>query len=140
MWYTPRRLTELAMKHSIVTILVVAVCLTGAHAAAHHSFAATYLEDKRVTIEGEIVQFLFRNPHSFVHVSAKDTSGTVQRWAVEWGGGGQLATMGVNRDTLRPGDHVIVTGDASRTPDDFRLRMRSIERPKDGWRWSGEVD
>jgi hypothetical protein len=42
--------------------------------------------------------------------------------------------------TLKPGDHVIVTGDISRTAGDFRLRMRTILRPKDGWRWGGEYD
>ena len=40
-------------------------------AFAHHSFAATYFEDKTETVEGELVQFLFRNPHSFVHVEGK---------------------------------------------------------------------
>jgi hypothetical protein len=48
--------------------------------------------------------------------------------------------MGVARDTLKPGDHVVVTGDISRTAGDFRLRMRTILRPKDGWRWGGEFD
>ena len=43
--------------------------------SAHHSFAATYFEDKTETIEGDLVQFLFRNPHSFVHVEAKDEQG-----------------------------------------------------------------
>ena len=47
----------------------------GAQAYAHHSFAATYLEDQTVTIEGELVQFLFRNPHSFVHVMVKEKDG-----------------------------------------------------------------
>ena len=52
-------------------------------AQAHHSFPATYFVDQKVTIEGTVVQFLFRNPHSFVHVLAPDKDGTMQRWAVE---------------------------------------------------------
>jgi hypothetical protein len=54
-------------------------------ASAHHSFPATYLVDQQVKIEGTMVQFLFRNPHSFVHVMAPDKNGVMQRWAVEWG-------------------------------------------------------
>ena len=104
---------------------------------AHHSFAATYFEDKTVTIEGTIVQFLFRNPHSFVHVQGPDDKGASQRWAVEWGAGLQLTQMGVERDTLKAGDKVVITGNPGRNPADHRLRMRSIERPKDGWKWSG---
>ena len=50
--------------------------LTGTGTAyAHHSFAATYYEDKLVTIEGELVQFDYRNPHSFVFVMVPDEKG-----------------------------------------------------------------
>ena len=120
--------------------LVVAGALAaGGRMSAHHSFAATYFEDKTQTIEGELVQFLFRNPHSFVHVTAPDEKGIMQRWAVEWGAGGQLNRSGVTKDSLRTGDHVIVTGNPGRNAADHRLRMQSVERPKDGWKWSGTV-
>jgi len=79
------------MKRKWLAGLVVAGSLAaGGRMSAHHSFAATYFEDKTQTIEGELVQFLFRNPHSFVHVTAPDEKGIMQRWAVEWGAGGQL--------------------------------------------------
>ena len=126
--------TILAVLLASIAMLVVAL-----PASAHHSFAATYFEDKEVTIEGDLVQFLFRNPHSFVHVEVKDASGNVARWAVEWGGGGQLSREGVTRDTLKPGDHVIVTGNPGRNPDEHRIRMHSIERPADGWKWKGVI-
>jgi len=51
---------------------------------AHHSFPATYVVDQRITIEGTVVQFLFRNPHSFVHVIAPDKSGVMQTG--QWNG------------------------------------------------------
>ena len=121
--------------------LIAIVALVGSvgvsRPLAHHSFAATYFEDKTVTIEGTIVQFLFRNPHSFVHVQGPDDKGVMQRWAVEWGAGLQLTQMGVERDTLKAGDKVVITGNPGRNPADHRLRMRAIERPKDGWKWSG---
>jgi len=109
-------------------------------ASAHHSFAATYDEEHTQKVEGDPVQFMFRNPHSFVQLDAKDEKGVVQRWLVEWGGGNVLNNTGVNRDTLRPGDHVIVTGKPGREAADHRLRLTSIERPKDGWKWSGTFD
>jgi hypothetical protein len=118
-------------------VLVAAIALlTAASAYAHHSFAATYVVDKEIKIEGDLVSFMFRNPHSFVHVQAPDDGGQMQRWAIEWAAAGQL--NGVTRDTLKPGDHVIVTGNPGRTVEDHRIRMRSIFRPKDGWKWSGD--
>jgi len=116
--------------------LLAGVLLSGATAYAHHSFAATYVTEKEVKIEGDLITFMFRNPHSFVHVMAPDEKGQMQRWAIEWAAAGQL--NGIARDTLKVGDHVVVTGNPGRTAADHRLRMRSILRPKDGFKWSGD--
>jgi hypothetical protein len=124
----------------LVLAIAIAAVVSLDRVSAHHSFAATYFEDKTQKIEGELVQFLYRNPHSFVHVMAPDQNGQMQRWAIEWGGGGQLGRQGVTRETLKPGDHVIITGNPGRNPDDHRARMRTIERPSDGWKWGGTFD
>lgn len=124
------------MKRYLGAALVI--LLSGVTSAlAHHSFAATYVENESVTIEGEIVQFLLRNPHSFVHVMAKEADGTSERWVVEWGSPAQLAagTIKVSRDTLKPGDHVIITGNPGRNTADRRIRLLTFRRPSDGWSW-----
>jgi Family of unknown function (DUF6152) len=129
------------MKSKLLVLLFAAATVLGVRAYAHHSFAATYFEDKKVTIEGDLVQFLYRNPHSFVHVESKDPStGETIRWAVEWGAGGQLGRQGVTRETLKPGDHVVVVGNPGRNPEDHRLRMVNITRPSDGWKWGGTFE
>jgi hypothetical protein len=120
-----------------LVLLAAVVSLAGVRAYAHHSFAATYFEDQKITIHGKLVQFLYRNSHSFVHVEAPDDKGQMQTWAVEWGAGGQLGRQGVTRETLRPGDDVIITGYPGRDPADHRLRMLTITRPADGWKWGG---
>src|ERR687895_170315 len=130
------------MKSYLGAGLAIALVAAVATASAHHSFAATYLEDQSVTIEGQLVQFLLRNPHSFVHVMVKETDGTEVRYAVEWGGAGQLGGQGVTRETLKPGDVVIISGSPGRNPADHRVRMVSLRRPKDGFGWGrkpGEV-
>ena len=123
------------MKRLWVVLLVAGACALGSTAYAHHSFAATYLEGQSVTIEGRLVQFLFRNPHSFVHVMVKEEDGQMVRYAVEWGGAGQLGGQGVTRETLKPGDVIVVTGSPGRNPADHRIRMVSLRRPKDGFGW-----
>ena len=129
------------MKRKMFVLVFAAATVLGIRAYAHHSFAATYFEDKKVTVEGDLVQFLYRNPHSFVHVEGKDPStGETVRWAVEWGAGGQLGRQGVTRETLKPGDHVIVVGNPGRNPEDHRLRMVNISRPADGWKWGGTFE
>lgn len=122
------------MKRYLVAALAVGILVMGAQALAHHSFAATYLEDQSVTIEGELVQFLLRNPHSFVHVMVKEPDGTMARYVVEWGSPAQLSGK-VSRDTIKPGDHVIISGNPGRNAADHRVRMLTFKRPKDGWSW-----
>ncbi len=106
---------------------------------AHHSFAGTYLEDAPpMKIEGTLKNFSVRNPHSFVYVEdpkLKEPDGTPVRWSIEWGAAGQLAQQGVRTGSLKVGDHVVVIGSPGRTPEEHRLRMRSITRPSDGWTW-----
>ena len=126
------------MTRSLVVLLVAAAAMVaggGTRAYAHHSFAATYLERQTVTVEGELVQLDFRNPHSFVHVMVKHKDGSTVRYAVEWGGVGQLGEQGVNRETFKIGDHVIITGAPGRNPADHRVRMVTLRRPSDGFAW-----
>ncbi|HEY1910859.1 MAG TPA: DUF6152 family protein [Vicinamibacterales bacterium] len=130
------------MTRGLVAAIVAGVALAIWTAAvvplsAHHSFAATYYEDKTQTIEGDLVQFVFRNPHSYVHLEAPGEDGEMHRWAVEWGSGMQLSTQGLTATALKAGDHVIVTGAPGRNSEDYRMRMRSITRPKDGFKWNG---
>src|SRR6476661_3229117 len=106
------------MKRYLVVSFVALTWLAGARAYAHHSFAATYREKDSVTIEGELVQLDFRNPHSFVHLDVKEKDGTKVRYAIEWAGVGQLGQQGVTRDTFKVGDHVIITGAPGRNPAD----------------------
>lgn len=110
-------------------------------AFAHHSFAGTYLEDApTVKVEGTLKEFLLRNPHSFIQVEddkLKDEKGNPVRWSIEWGAAGQLAQQGVNGQSLKAGDHVIVIGSPGRNPAEHRLRFRSIERPSDGFKNGG---
>jgi hypothetical protein len=108
-------------------------------ASAHHSFAATYIVDKEIKVEGKLTEFMYRNPHSFVKLEAPDETGQMQTWTVEWGGGAQLSRDGVSRETLKAGDHVIVTGNPGRDATEHRLRLHSIERPSDGWKWVGVI-
>jgi Family of unknown function (DUF6152) len=126
------------VKRTILVFLVVAA-LSASAASAHHSFAATYFVDQEITVEGTLTQFLYRNPHSFVKVDAKDDKGNVQTWSIEWGGGAQLTQEHVTRDTLKPGDHVIVTGNPGRDLGEHRIRLHKIVRPSDGWKWEGVI-
>ncbi len=122
-----------------MTRLAVAVFALAAAASAgvsaHHSFAAYYFEDQSVSIEGEVVEFHYIAPHAWVYLLAPDSAGQVQRYAAEWSNPTRLARDGVTRDALKPGDRVVITGSPGRKPSEYKMHLKRIERPADGWRW-----
>jgi hypothetical protein len=117
-------------------LLAVAATLIACTAAyAHHSYAATYDVTREVKLEGKLVQFVYRNPHSFVHLLAADDKGVPQRWAVEWSGTTQLGSQGVNRESLKIGDEVVIVARPSRVPGEYRALMLRLKRTSDGFAW-----
>jgi hypothetical protein len=115
------------MKRVTAALVAACACLLAAHVYAHHSFPGVYAEDRTITIQGELVQVLFRNPHSFVQVMVKENDGSVVRYAGEWVGASELGRQGVTATTLRSGDFVVISGVPGRNP--------SLRRPKDGFGW-----
>ena len=128
------------MRNRLVFMFVAAGFVAGVTASAHHSTAALYDESKQIRIEGRLVQFSFRSPHSFVAVEAPDEDGQMQRWAVGWNAARQLAAQGITRDFFKPGDQVVVTGNPGRDPRDHIIRMESIYRESDGFEWGNRPD
>jgi len=121
----------------IILLAVVALMLAGTVAYAHHSYGATYDTTKEVRLEGKLVQFVFRNPHAFVHIQVADEKGVPQRWAVEWSGTTQLGAAGITHESLRVGDEIVIVGRPSRVPGEFRALMVNLKRPSDGFAWGG---
>ena len=122
-----------------VLLLLCAFVLVGGVARAHHSYGATYDTKKEIKLEGKLVQFVYRNPHSFVHLQAKDESGEMQRWAVEWSGTAQLGNSGVTRESLKVGDQIVVSARPSRVPGEYRALMLRLVRPSDGFAWGARA-
>lgn len=116
-------------------LLVVLLLVSGPIVAGHHSFAAHYFEEQSVTIEGKLVEFEYRSPHAWVHMSVAGASGGEQRYSAEWANPNRLSRDGITKDTLKAGDHVIVTGSPGRNASENKIHLKQIERPADGWKW-----
>jgi hypothetical protein len=106
-------------------------------ALGHHSFAAHYFEEQSVTIEGTLVEFEYQAPHAWVHLDVTGRGGDLQRYSAEWANPNRLTRDGIIKETLRPGDRVVITGSPGRTASENRIHLKRIERPADGWRWAG---
>jgi hypothetical protein len=105
--------------------------------AVHHSFAAYYFEEQSVTIEGAVKEFDLRAPHAWLHLQVPDAAGVLRTYSAEWANPNRLARDNITAETLRPGDVVRVSGSPGRKREENRIHLKSIERPSDGWKWSG---
>lgn len=126
----------------LLAFLLLGTALPAATVLGHHSFQASYDMESLIEIKGTLMQLNFRNPHSSVMVIAPDADGNMQRWGVEWGGASVLMRQGLTRDSFKPGDEVVITGQPGREAGDYRMRMQTIIRTSDGFGWGnneGEV-
>jgi len=104
-------------------------------ALAHHSFAAHYFEDQSITVQGELVEFEYISPHAWVHVMVKDSTGQAQKYSAEWNNPNRLGQLNITKDTLKPGDFVVITGSPGRNSSELKIHLKAIDRPADGWKW-----
>jgi Family of unknown function (DUF6152) len=78
-------------------------------AFAHHG-TANYDTTKTVSVTGTINGFQFVNPHVIITWDAKDSAGKVQKWQGELTSPNRLTRYGWNKDTLKVGDAVTISG------------------------------
>jgi hypothetical protein len=87
-----------------------ALLLAALPALAHHSFAAEYDGSKPTTLKGTVTQVEWVNPHSWVHIDVTDENGKVSQWSCETAPPNMLYRQGWRRDSLKPGDQVVIEG------------------------------
>jgi uncharacterized protein DUF6152 len=132
------------------TLVLFAILLVGASASAHHSHPA-FLLDQSVSIEGELTELTYGNPHVVMKLRAAD--GTV--YTAEWQGATWFERRAMDDrrtdkrydkrpftlmtgTTLRIGDRLVVTGSPHRDPTVHELVvLKEVRRPHDGWIWRG---
>ena len=94
--------------------LGVALFLWGALAGAHHSIAGKFdTKAAKVDLSGVITSVDWRNPHVHVFMNVT-TRGETLNWAVELESPSILEMDGWNRDTMRPGEAIVVKGPRAR--------------------------
>lgn len=76
--------------------------------AAHHSFNM-FDDKKEVVLKGEVKEFQWSNPHTWIQLNVTDASGKVVEWSIEGGSPNLVGRQGWKRNTFKPGDKVEIT-------------------------------
>jgi hypothetical protein len=118
-----------------MTRVLLAVAFVGVAAgvsvSAHHSYSA-YETDRIVEVQGVLEDFEWIAPHSLIKI--KDEEGRL--YIFEWQAPFSLQRRGIQQDTLKKGDHLVLTGNPHRGFEENRiLNFKSVKRPADGWKW-----
>ncbi len=95
-----------------VTVAVAAVVLGCAlDAFAHHS-TAYYSKDQKdfLKVEGKVVRWEFRSPHSQLYVETPDKDGKLVTWRFETTPAAWLLREGFKKESIAIGDTVSVEG------------------------------
>jgi hypothetical protein len=120
------------MKQVLRVALMTA--FAGTSVMAHHSYSA-YHRDQIIEVEGVVESFEFISPHSFLRVKADD--GRV--YIGEWRAAAAMQRLGVEKDTIRPGDRVVMSGNPKRDIDESGIvNVRTVHRPADGSKWPAQ--
>ena len=94
---------------------ILGLTLTSLSAAAHHSFAAEFDQNKIVILQGTVVSMEWVNPHAFIHVAVKNADGTVTQWAIEGNTPNSLLRAGLTKKSLEAGTEIAVRGYLSKS-------------------------
>ena len=79
-------------------------------AFAHHSFAAVYDLEQKITVHGVIAQVRLTNPHSWFYLDVKNDKGEVERWAFEAGTPSGMIRNGYKPSVIKTGAEVTISG------------------------------
>ena len=90
-----------------LAIAALALCVAVPEARAHHSLAP-YIRTRADVLVGKVMEFAWTNPHTKLVISARNADGTFTEWTFEGVSVSRLASAGFKKDTLMPGDTIVV--------------------------------
>src|SRR5579872_3399095 len=98
------------MKTKLVVCMAGLLVAAAVPLLAHHSFAAEYDANAKLTLKGTVTKVDWMNPHIWVYVDAKDDAGKMIHWQCEGGPPNTLTRNGWTKDALKIGDAVTIEG------------------------------
>jgi Family of unknown function (DUF6152) len=96
----------------ILAALGILVLFSGP-AMAHHGVAG-YDMTKTITLHGTVTKFDWSNPHVVVYVDAKNDSGELQHWTIEFASPVHMVRAGWSKSSMKTGDDISIDTHPSR--------------------------
>jgi len=91
----------------VFRLISLATLAISTSVSAHHS-AVAFDTEKTMTVTGEVVRFVWRNPHMAINMDVVNESGEKELWKIEGPGTTVLSRQGFNRSSINTGDNITV--------------------------------
>jgi hypothetical protein len=100
----------MAMRHRHISSLAagIGLLIAGVPLFAHHA-NAVFDTEKKVTVKGTVVAWLWANPHCLLRFDVTDDKGEVAHWVGETQAPINMIGNGWRSDSFKAGDEVTVT-------------------------------
>ena len=113
------------MKWSVVAGILLLALGLGPAALAHHSFAAEFDSNKPVRLQGVLSKIEWSNPHVYLWIAAKESTGSVSTWVCEGASPVALTRKGFQKASAKPGANTVLEGYAAKDGS-HRMKINRI--------------
>ncbi len=127
------------MKQKLIVCMAGLLLAAALPLLAHHSFAAEYDGNAKLTLKGTIAKIDWMNPHIWIYIDAKDDAGKITRWQCEGGPPNSLTRNGWTKDAVKTGDEVTIEGFRAKDGTNT-CNSRSIKMPDGRTVFAGSAD
>ena len=99
------------MKNKLLPLLgvVSGLLIVSGPLSAHHGKGAFDMENLTI-VRGTVTKFEFINPHALIYIDVVGDKGNVEHWIAESSSNNHLSRGGYDKNSLKPGEVVTVTG------------------------------
>ena len=108
-------------------LCVVGMLFVGGSLAAHHS--GNYDNEHPITVSGIVTKYEMVSPHGRIVIDTKDQKGNIVTWVAVTAPPQRLYRSGWNKNTLKPGDRITLTGAPTRNKGMREMRMLKVVTP-----------
>ena len=102
------------MQKNIMVFGAIGLFFVAGIACAHHSFAAHFVVEETVVIEGAVKEWWFQNPHTRIYLDVTNDEGEITEWMAEGSGPNVLARRGWTKETIKVGTFLTISGNPAR--------------------------
>ena len=127
------------MKQKLIVCMAGLLLAAALPLLAHHSFAAEYDGNAKLTLKGTVAKIDWMNPHIWIYIDAKDEAGKVTRWQCEGGPPNSLTRNGWTKDAVKTGDEVTIEGFRAKDGTNT-CNSRSMKMPDGRTVFAGSAD